>query len=252
MSKPRVFLSIDLDYWGIEDEGMTIKNSDAKYAPKFIASLLKRADDKKNPLPLYIVESHEEMLPIVNNNPSDELWNVDFHSDFSAWEAEKGKKSKDEKEKPVDGDWVNFVQWAKNGKYVWIPPCDQCYQGGYGKGVCDPYWDPFLKTMIMEDSDMKLLQRKTPYVYWKKTIVRDGSVTRRTLVKPQRLPQIIPWKRLTAVAIAVSPYWLHINNMKPVLEMLGVYESTVKARKKSGNRWDNKTTGTIKPIKRQS
>ena len=239
----KVFLSIDLDYWGICQE--VLDNPDSKLAQPFVAKLIRMSEDEKNPLPLYVVESHEEMLPIVNKYPSNELWNVDFHSDFSVW-----KEKKQAKRKPFDGDWVNFVQWAKQGKYVWIPPKKECYQNGYGPGTCDGQWDPFWKTMITEYSPK--LNGKKPYTNWLKAVVRDGESIRRTLVPPQRLQRVIPWNQLTAAAIAISPHWLQLENMKPVLEMLGVYVKTVKARKKCESKFRSRTTGTIKPTRRKS
>ena len=58
---------------------------------------------------VFVCMSHEKMLPRVNASKARTLWNLDFHLDLS-----------DDTTTLECGNWVNYVDWQRNGAYVWL------------------------------------------------------------------------------------------------------------------------------------
>lgn len=132
------FLSVDIDFW-VGSKNVSIEPS----LDVFLAQLTSAA--QKQHIPITAVDSHQQMLPLVNASTARTLINIDAHSDLT-----------DDK---IDflqcGTWVSFVKWRKEGQYCWITnPCMK------NEGDCNGDAPIFCPRSIRSDlSDWKQLSR---------------------------------------------------------------------------------------------
>jgi hypothetical protein len=94
MSNP-TYLSIDIDFW-----------FDAETAENAITNILDNIPKKASTI---AVMNHQQLLKAVNESKASTLVNIDTHSDFA------GKAVTDLN----CGTWVAYVNWRKEGKYIW-------------------------------------------------------------------------------------------------------------------------------------
>lgn len=175
------YLSIDLDYW------MLHLNDTA--CVKFFNRIFSLG------LPIQIVQSHEELLPHINENKADVLYNVDYHSDLFGFNNEEEPKTWLKENNPKDGTWGAYVDWRKDGHFVWIHPQSHCME--IGKGACwhNPKENPF----------------RGAFVEWNKV---SNSLGKGRL----NLDSVI------AVGVAVSPEFTEIATVWRVAILLGLIE----------------------------
>jgi hypothetical protein len=91
-----VYLSIDIDFWNSGAQALDSLDS-------FFCSLQN--------IPTIAVMNHQQLLNHVNQNPANQLINIDTHSDIS---DEKGL------DKLNCGTWVSYVKWRIKSEYLWI------------------------------------------------------------------------------------------------------------------------------------
>jgi len=109
------FLSVDLDYWGLQERGY--KKSIIRFLNKII-SLNK---------PIQVFESHEEILPFLNTFKINHLYQIDFHSDICEDDLAMELN---------EGTWANFYKYKKNCIFEWrYPDTERCFNEGWGR--CD-------------------------------------------------------------------------------------------------------------------
>ena len=112
----RTYLAIDLDYWN----GLPRQSINAFFARVF-----------RLRLPIWVAPFHHQLLPHINQNPCDQLINVDYHSDI----CECGDLPLNE------GTWGNFVKWRKHSTFIWRYPDQRCLSRG--TGYCHSDKNPF-------------------------------------------------------------------------------------------------------------
>jgi len=118
----------------------------------------------------FLVKSHDQLLGDINSSQCSSLINVDFHSDVAEDNVDG---------KPLrlnEGTWVNFVTWKTTGSFLWLHPPKMVLRRGY----CHAFRNPFHATTVSG---------------WK-GIKKEGGVDQ------------IPWDRIRAVGISISPAWL--------------------------------------------
>lgn len=116
------FLSLDLDVF---------TNLSERDMLSFVEYLL----TIKNKIRIY--EMHQDMLNQVDESGCNVLINCDYHDDLA---DENYIMFEKESKIANDGDWVSYVKWRKNGKYLWLHPHNQnnlCL--GYCNGEIDIY-----------------------------------------------------------------------------------------------------------------
>jgi len=120
------FLSIDLDYWGLQEIGYK------KSIIKFLDTIIKLNK------PINIFESHEEILPFLNQFKVNHLYQIDFHSDICEDFPDIELN---------EGTWVNYYKYKENCTFEWrYPDIERCYNEGWGRcdssqdaGYCAPW-----------------------------------------------------------------------------------------------------------------
>lgn len=144
----KTYLSIDLDYWHKE-------RSDAACRAFFLKVF-------RLNLPIIIVDSHERLLPYVEQSGANVLVNVDYHSDFIGFVSKVECEGKMKRQSPEDGTWINFVQWRTTGEVHWMYPERECYgscqiSNRSGRGACwvEPEENPFRKRTYNEWQTIK-------------------------------------------------------------------------------------------------
>lgn len=170
----KIYLSIDLDYWSYHKD----PNKSSKLFLKEIAKLNK---------PIFVVNSHERLIPHIDESKCNCLINIDYHSDLT----DGFKKNKylvtdaNNKEIPfTEGTWGNFVCWQNKGTFVWVyPSYKDCVKKEYGLCHCGNN-DPF----VTKQTNWKQTKR---YAF-AKNIVSD--------------PKIM--KHIEAIGICTSYNWL--------------------------------------------
>jgi hypothetical protein len=95
------FLSIDMDYWNdLEDN--------AEIALENLNLILKSCNTSN--IPLSAVMNHNQMLPLVNKSNTNQLINIDYHSDLATNDVSELNC----------GTWVSYVKNRKKSKYKWL------------------------------------------------------------------------------------------------------------------------------------
>lgn len=185
----RSYLSVDLDFW-------CEKNDDRK-STNFFRKVLELN------LPLYVVKSHEQLLDDINKHSYDNIYNVDFHSDFFGFHSRTEMiKWKKKNPYPDEGQWGVFVKWRRKGSFHWMYPKESCcydINGGRGDGAC---WETETDDPYLEGT----------YCDWK-SVFADLGINR------------IRWDTIYAVGVSASPEWIYIPSVKKVLKALGIYDT---------------------------
>jgi len=122
-------------------------------------------------LPVHVAAYHHHLLPHVNSFDCNTLINVDYHSDLCDLPAGRTIDF-------TEGTWINFVDWRFWGTFTWRFPTTRCLNGR--GGYCHVDRNPF------EDASA---------ARWDKVQKRVGLWG-------------IPWHRVKAVGVSVSPNWI--------------------------------------------
>jgi len=114
MSKERIAITIDLDYWcGI------LKN------PTLDLVYTIGCRVRHTSAPIYVVKHHDEALNHLHYR-HDLLINVDYHDDLVR---------ESEVKRVHEGNWVTAVPWKAHAAYLWVMPWHGCKWKG--EGLCD-------------------------------------------------------------------------------------------------------------------
>jgi len=158
------YLSIDLDYW--------CDHKTAQSATRFFNRVFSLGK------PITIVAEHDDLLPDVNRMKGDILYNFDSHEDYCVPNAKAGR--------PCDGDWVSWVKWRHNARYVWAYPATSTWQYSY-KNVWSRH-------------------------DWREIRGMCGGYSQ------------IQWHAVKRVGVCISPLYTTLRTVKPVLERMGLYD----------------------------
>ena len=110
------YVSVDLDYWGMSETGYK----------KSIVRFLNRLNNLN--LPIYVTESHEEILPHLNKFKVDKIYQIDFHNDI----VNDPVTPRDLNE----GTWANYYKYRKDCIFEWrYPSVYRSFLDGWGR--CD-------------------------------------------------------------------------------------------------------------------
>ena len=121
MKTPRVYLSIDLDYWSWNHTGAACK--------RFFDRVFALG------IPMWVTPSHEQLLPYINDSGCQHIVNVDEHSDIVDIDRTLKQFSRTVAN---DGTWANFVSFRRQGLFEWRHPRSSC-QGGYCHSGVNPF-----------------------------------------------------------------------------------------------------------------
>lgn len=97
----KTFLSIDIDFWNYLTHAPEI-------ALENLNNLYKHC--RTNSVPLTAVCNHNQMLPVVNRSDTNQLINIDYHSDLTTNNVDNLNC----------GTWVSYVKQRKQSKYKWL------------------------------------------------------------------------------------------------------------------------------------
>lgn len=144
-------------------------------------------------VPITFVIEHEELIKDVKRmKDMRTLYNIDFHSDIVA-QKEKGSTMQ-------DYNWANFVpaKLRKTSEFVWMIPDATCYTED--RGIChgddiNPFEEP----------------QKSG---WQSCTI--GNI------------KSIKWGNIKRVGVCLSPRFVSLKNVAPVIESLGVNMKRVK------------------------
>lgn len=185
-----MYLSVDLDYW--------LNSKTTKSANVFFRKLFKLNK------PMVIVQDHDKLVPDINKYPPQDkiIYNVDFHSDIVGERDLQGRRCS-RKEALNCGNWVNYVNFRKEGIFYWIyPSAKTCYLRRESTRV------PF------DNSD---------YSGWKKIYHRQGLHN-------------VPLNKVERIGISVSPDYYNIDPIFDVLEALYKYPFTEETKRMNKKR----------------
>ena len=159
------FISLDLDYFGITHlathyySDLNLDQNTSKYITNFINKLMMM------PVPKIVVNSHEDILKLLNKKKYDTIINIDYHSDLVVepeYEDDLTYASI-----PLllnEGTWANYYIYRETTNYEWwMPSRKKCYYKGkglcgYGRGITSE-WHPTkmgYKKVISKHSIQKL------------------------------------------------------------------------------------------------
>lgn len=180
----KTYLSIDLDFWNQGKRSLP-------HLKRFLTTV-------RHNLPMSrikVVDSHEELLPHVNESGCDELINIDWHSDvtnrFDSCEYNLRSPTK-----LNCGTWVSFVKFRKQGVYTWIHPYKASDR--IAKGYC--HWplknihNPFVNPCLAGWNATRQLKNKHP-------------------------EKVIPWNSVTHAGICFSYDWVAEEIKGPLYEV---------------------------------
>jgi hypothetical protein len=111
----KTYVSVDLDYWGMTERciGSAIR----------FLNRIQRLN-----LPIYVVRSHEKILPHLNQFKVDRIYQIDYHNDIV-----KEPVSPSELD---EGTWANFYEYKNDCVFEWrYPDVQGCFLDGWGR--CD-------------------------------------------------------------------------------------------------------------------
>lgn len=179
------FLSLDIDYWNHCSSG----DPDREFV-RFI---------QKVPLEkFHIFESHEQILPLINEQKYDCVYNLDSHSDICGFGNEIEERIYLHLNKAEDGSWASHVEWRDSGEYIWVVPTRARYEG-HGKCEPDVKLDPFRASV------------KKKYKSWKDVTYRIGYKS-------------VDFHTLNEGCIVLSPAWVSpIESFHSLFKRLKVY-----------------------------
>ena len=167
-----IYLSIDLDFWGILDVDDPVTGLVAFLDKVAALNLVK---------PVKVVIDHHDLLLDIEESKCRRIINVDYHSDLVDEEDPIG----------VDcGTWGNYIPWKAEGIFEWrYPSYEQCYRDALGR--CEVSCNP--------DTANKHPERN-PFEFdtsgWHMTRHTEGLYG-------------IPWRWVREVGIAISPDYTH-------------------------------------------
>lgn len=108
------YLSIDLDYWGMQEDD-TVSS---------LSSFIDKSISIEVPIKVY--DTHEKILNHLNRYDVDHLYQVDYHSDVC----------EDDVKEIEEGTWANFYKYRNNCVFEWrYPSFKKCFQERWGR--CD-------------------------------------------------------------------------------------------------------------------
>jgi hypothetical protein len=136
-------------------------------------------------VPVTFVIEHEELVKDIKKVKGlTTLYNVDYHSDLVA--------HKDRGRRIEDHNWANFVAARKQAEFFWLVPDKDCYTRDRGTchgGGLDPFEHP------------------------KQSGGKNCKI---------RSIRVINWEKIQRVGICLSPLFVEIDSVTPVIERLGV------------------------------
>jgi hypothetical protein len=167
------YLSIDLDFWNL-------------YGANGCKDFLGKVKDSN--IPVQIVDSHEDLLPLINEDKYDKILNIDYHSDI-ANNYEDGVCDLN------CGTWANHIRHRKD--FLWLHP------------VSLDFWDALCHSP--QDDDY------SPFVH---PDIADYEVVKKLPVR-----QIPSWvfNDVASIGIAMSYIWLRsylIKDMKAIVRKI--------------------------------
>ncbi len=170
MRKPQVYLSIDCDYWRTHES--------PESCLRFFNRVWGVALDKS--LPIYTVLYHHHLLPHINASDCNVLVNIDYHSDLA--DIPTGHTIEFS-----EGTWGNFVDWRREGTFIWRYPVLDCVDTSLGchDGYCHDQQNPF----------------------------DDPQVARWRAAKKRLGLYGIAWDHIEAIGVCLSPNWIGRTNV---------------------------------------
>jgi len=194
----RFYLSIDMDYF----------NEYPYCAEPFVENIIILA--KKRGIEIRSVMNHQQLLPYVNSSGAKILVNVDRHSDLYHKKIQR----------LGCGSWVSYVNWRKEGSYLWIR-------------------DSIIKAGSCNFKDNADFSYYETYKKWNAFVDWNESKTIRVL--PKNLN--IDLNRCAGVGVCMSPYYsLHCvaNTFKNIVKKYDLLY-------KKGNRWEDNVRCVLPP-----
>lgn len=195
----RTFLSIDIDFWnesGKDCVDLMLENLNSVY--KIC---------RTNGIPLSAVANHNQMLSLVNDSKTNQLINIDYHSDLATNNVENLNC----------GTWVSYVKNRRNSKYKWLHHNRAVY------GDCNGSEPIFKGISDIED-------------YFNEGEVDWGEVTHREVSSPIfDFRKMINREIITQVCICESPSYTNDD----IYEKFREWRKSKKIEYKRGLKYDN-------------
>ena len=164
----KTHLSIDLDYWS---------SNRCRIRPRTFFRKLATLG-----LSYRLYMYHQDVVPQVNTSGCSRLINMDYHSDFCDGSPSVSRINV----RPCEGDWVDWINWRKNGEFVWAPPnYSRCVEGGSGR--CDAFG-----------------HKNWPY------LEKNEWAKVRVTKKPE---DVVSWKDIVDISIVVSPGYVDFTDL---------------------------------------
>jgi hypothetical protein len=142
-------------------------------------------------VPVTFVIEHEELVNDIKKVKGlKTLYNVDYHSDIIA-------KEECEEDEPEDYNWANYIPQSKQADFFWILPsrkCNDTYEGLCHADGINPFDEP-------EKSGWKSCQIQTQ--------------------------SFINWKNITRVGVCLSPIYVEIKTVAPIIRKFGLKRKEV-------------------------
>jgi hypothetical protein len=136
--------------------------------------------------PVTFVIEHEELVADIKKvKKLDTLYNIDYHSDIIAQEDCSHPD-------PEDYNWANYIPQSHKADFYWILPnmkCNDAWEGLCHADGINPFNEP-------ERSGWKSCQIKTQ--------------------------SFVDWRNIERVGVCLSPIWVSLKTVKPVIKKLGV------------------------------
>jgi hypothetical protein len=180
MSASKVFLTIDLDYFGITNVlGNKIKHNKKKNI-EFIQSIFDLQ------VPITVVKNHHEILPTLNKNRYDKIINIDFHSDIVV-DPKYDKRPYMATLQLNEGTWANYYKYRKDCQFEWrFPNKEYCLLSGFG--VCGTVQDYYIDWHPTK-------------MGYKRVFYHEGFDN-------------LPYRDILKVAFCISPHWYDKCNVE--------------------------------------
>jgi len=172
-------------------------------------------------VPITFVIEHEELLPdMAKVAKIQTMYNVDYHSDIIAqYDANT--------ETPADYNWANYIKGRSKARFLWIcPSLKTCFHDS--SGIChgDEIHNPF-------------------------TSHRRSGWRQCEVVGSTQLYKAIAWRRVARVGVCLSPLYVNLETVAPVIKMLGVnLKQARRLKKRQPEESDQRKRGTLKEIEK--
>ena len=195
----KTFLSIDIDFWNdiaIDGVDLMLENINSVYKTC-----------RTNGIPLSAVANHNQMLSLVDDSKTNQLINIDYHSDLATNNVDNLNC----------GTWVSYVKNRRTSKYKWLHLNDANY------GDCNGSEAIFKGITQVEKRFYK------GQVDW-------GEVAHKEVSNPVfDFKKIINKEFVTQVCICESPSYTNHN----IYEKFREWRKNKKIEYKRGLKWDS-------------